>query len=385
MHYFFYGTLCHVPLLERVLGRPVVPMLATLAGHDLRQACARSGAGAEDLAFPLLVPGAGRVEGLLVDVTPAEVLRLDYYEAGHATTACAVTTPDGAERSARVYLAESGRWLPGDLWDLRVWAARWGDVVTEAAVEFMAGLDHLPPERALSRYPMMLVRAASRLRARAATRPAQRRRVPVPGDVEITRMVPAYARFFAVEEYHLRHRTFAGGMSPVLERAAFISGDATVVLPYDPLRDRVLLVEQFRAGPLARGDANPWSLEAIAGRVDAGETPQEAARREAVEEAGVTLTDLIPAPNFYPSPGAKTEFLYCYLALADLPDDAARPGGLEEEGEDIRPHLIAFSELMALIDSGEVENAPLLVLALWLERMRPRLRAAADAGTDTRL
>jgi hypothetical protein len=99
----------------------------------------------------------------------------------------------------------------------------------------------------------------------------------------------------------------------------------------------------------------------------------------------VTLDALIPAPNFYPSPGAKTEFLYCYLALADLPDGAAQPGGLEEEGEDIRPHLIAFSELMALIESGEVENAPLLVLALWLERMRPGLRAAAGGGPDTAL
>jgi len=385
VRYFFYGTLCHLPLLERVLGRAVVPQRAALDGHELREACAQDGTGAGDLAFPMLVPGTGQVEGLLVDVTPAEAARLDYYEAGHAATACAVRMPDGAEISARVYLAEPGRWQPGAAWSLADWAARWGDVVTEAAVEFMAGRDHLPAERALARYPMMLVRAASRLRARGTARPAARRHTPAPEDVEISRMVPAYARFFAVEEYHLRHRTFAGGMTRELERAAFVSGDATVVLPYDARRDRVLLVEQFRTGPLARGDMNPWSLEAIAGRVDAGETPEDAARREAGEEAGVTLDALIPAPNFYPSPGAKTEFLYCYLALADLPDGVAQPGGLEEEGEDIRPHLIAFSELMALIESGEVENAPLLVLALWLERMRPGLRAAAGAGPDTAL
>jgi len=139
------------------------------------------------------------------------------------------------------------------------------------------------------------------------------------------------------------------------------------------------LIEQFRTGPLARGDQNPWQLEAIAGRVDAGETPAEAAVREAGEEAGIVLEHLLEAPNFYPSPGAKSEYIYCFIGLADLPDGAARPGGMEEEGEDIRPHLVSFDVLMALVDSGEADNGPLIVLALWLARQRAALRAAAGA------
>ncbi len=164
-------------------------------------------------------------------------------------------------------------------------------------------------------------------------------------------------------------------MSPVVNRAAFVSGDAVTVLPYDPLRDRVLLVEQFRTGPFARGDHTPWQLEAIAGRIDPGETPEDCARREAVEEAGLTLGALLPVAGYYPSPGAKSEFIYSYVALCDLPDGSAGVFGVAEEAEDIRGHLISFDRLMELVASGEASNAPVLLSALWLQRERGRLRS----------
>jgi nudix-type nucleoside diphosphatase (YffH/AdpP family) len=145
-------------------------------------------------------------------------------------------------------------------------------------------------------------------------------------------------------------------------------------LPYDPVRDRVLLVEQFRAGPMARGDAQAWQLEPIAGRVDPSETPEMAARREAEEEAGLHLTRLEEVARYYPSPGAVSEFLYSYVAVTDLPDGVAGVFGLAEEAEDIRGHLITLDHLLALVATGEVQNAPLILTALWLQRERPRLR-----------
>ncbi len=196
----------------------------------------------------------------------------------------------------------------------------------------------------------------------------------LPGDVVPLALRRPYSAFFAVEEADFVHRRFDGFVSPPLSRAMFVSGDAAVVLPYDPVRDRVLLIEQFRAGPLARGDANPWLIETIAGRIDGGETPEEAALREAVEEAGVAIRALVPGPRFYPSPGAKSEYLYCFVGLADLPDMAPGQGGLASEGEDIRSHVIPFARMMDLVASGEIDNAPLMLLALWLERERPRLR-----------
>jgi nudix-type nucleoside diphosphatase (YffH/AdpP family) len=146
------------------------------------------------------------------------------------------------------------------------------------------------------------------------------------------------------------------------------------VLPYDPVRDRVLLIEQFRAGPYARGDAQPWMLEPIAGRIDGGETPEQSARREAVEESGLTLKDLHLVAQYYPTPGAKSEYLFGYIATADLPDGSAGIGGLEAEGEDIRSHVIPFARAMELVASGEINVGPLILLLLYLERMRDGLR-----------
>ena len=81
--------------------------------------------------------------------------------------------------------------------------------------------------------------------------------------------------------------------------------DAVCVLPYDPQRDRVVLIEQFRVGALGKVD-NPWLIELVAGLIDKDESPDEVARREAVEEAGLELADLWPVTRYFPSPGAAT-------------------------------------------------------------------------------
>ena len=230
------------------------------------------------------------------------------------------------------------------------------------------------PDAVLARLHPILVRAASRRRA-VESRPTALRHATQPGDAPVHALRQPYAHFFAVEEYDVSWQRFDGTPSDTVTRAAFLSGDAVTVLPYDAVRDRVLLVEQFRAGPLARGDTQLWQVETIAGRVDPFETPEQAARREAEEEAGLTLTDLHFVARYYPSPGAVSEYLYSYLALTDLPDGIAGVFGVEGEAEDIRGHLISFDALMALVTSGEIENAPLILTAFWLERERSRLRA----------
>ncbi|NNK79751.1 MAG: NUDIX domain-containing protein, partial [Litoreibacter sp.] len=217
-------------------------------------------------------------------------------------------------------------------------------------------------------------RAQARLNARAYRPPVELRRGFSRGDVTQHARRRKYSKFFVLDEVDLSYRQFSGSTGPTVERAVFISADAVTVLPYDPVRDTVLLIEQFRAAPYMRGDPVPWSLEAIAGRIDAGESPEAATRREAQEEAGLTLGELHHISNYYPSPGAKTEYLFSYLGIADLPPDLAGIGGLDTEAEDIRSMVIPFDDLMAAVRSGEVENAPLLLSALWLERERERLR-----------
>ena len=217
------------------------------------------------------------------------------------------------------------------------------------------------------------VAAASRVRAMAAAAAGLRQGG---GPVEVLARRHPHLGFFALEELELTHPRFDGSQSARLLREVFVAGDAVTVLPYDPLRDRVLLIEQFRMGPFGRGDPLPWQLEAIAGRIDPGETPEAAARREAVEEAGLTLGALEKVAEYYPTPGAVTEYLYSYVALCDLPDGVAGVFGAAAEAEDIRGQLVPFDRLLEAMAAGEIGNAPLLLTVLWLQRERERLRAA---------
>lgn len=249
------------------------------------------------------------------------------------------------------------------------------ELAAEVARDLLARPVDRPTAELARRLPMIASQVASRQRARAergaplAPGPAQADRLRLESRRE------AYAAHFSVEEHRLRHRLHRGGWSDPLDRAVFVSGDAVVVLPWDPVRDRVLLVDQFRAGPAVRGDGQPWLLEPVAGRIDAGETPESTARREAEEEAGVTLGAMFAALHHYPTPGIAAEYLYAFVGVADLPDDSAIVTGLPDEGEDIRGHLVSRAELTRMALDGRIVNGPLLILALWLDRQADALRA----------
>ncbi len=368
---FIYGTLCHMDLLTLVLGRAPAAAAARLQDHAVYWA--------EGHDFPLIVTEKGAVaEGLLLtDLSTEDVARLDYYEGpfGYELQACtvALTALPETEKAARVYVPDAGLWQAGAPWNLQDWVARCGATIVATAADVMA---LYPAPIAPTRRGPMLVRGSSRIRA-AEPAPTALRRAAQAGDVVVENYAEAYADFFSIEEYKLSFQRFDGNKSPVVKRAVFVSGDAVTVLPYDPVRDRVLCVEQFRVGPFARGDVQPWQLEPIAGRIDPFESAETAARREAVEEAGLALGALLPIAQYYPTPGAKTEFIYSYVALADLPCSAAILGGEASEAEDIKGHVMSFAAFADLVARGEATTAPLLLSYYWLERERPRLMAEA--------
>lgn len=249
------------------------------------------------------------------------------------------------------------------------------DLAAGIARHILAAPASQPAEDIARRLPMIGALAASELRGARSPYTGSplvpRRRA---ADVQIIRQDEAFAGFFSVQVCQLRHRTHAGAMTPIVRRETLVSGDAVVVLPWDPLRDRVLLIEQFRPAPLLRRDPQPWLLETIAGRVDAGETVEDAARREAREEADLTVTRLFPAVHHYPSPGVLGEYLYLYVGTADLPDGVEGVHGLESEAEDIRGHLLNRAELTRMAMTGQLSNGPLAMIALWLELRRDALR-----------
>lgn len=366
---FLYGPLCHAGLRAVVLGDEAAVVAGSVRAGSVAGVLRRTGHGARWVA------GDGDTQGDLVCLTDEGAARLAFYArvTGQAAVACEVTVEGGVEAAVLYGGGEPvGDWSAGD-WEAEAWEAGFAAATVAAARDVMALYGVVPPDVLARRYGHMLGRGAARVRA-AVAGPVTQRRAQGADDVALTGMALPYANYFAVEEHDLRFRRFDGSFSDTVKRAAFVMGDAVTVLPYDPVRDRVLLVEQFRAGPYVRGDAECWSLEAIAGRIDAGESPQDAARREAVEEAGLQLGALELVAGYYPTPGAVTEFLYSYVAITDLPDDAAGVFGVEGEAEDIRGHLVGFDRLMDLVATGEVNNAPLVLTALWLQRERRRLR-----------
>ena len=120
-------------------------------------------------------------------------------------------------------------------------------------------------------------------------------------------------------------------------------------------------------------------LVALLIRCQPGETVADGAVRETTEEAALSLQALHPIGRYYASPGAVSEYLMSYVAIADLPDAAQGVNGLETEAEDIRSHVISYARLMDLVATGEVENAPLLISAQWLALNRDRLRGTTQA------
>ncbi len=198
---------------------------------------------------------------------------------------------------------------------------------------------------------------------------------PHSAEVEIIDKSTAYQGHYRVDRYRLRHTRFAGGWGREIDREVLERGHAVAVLPYDPGADAVVLIEQFRIGAYLHGGGDsPWLLEIVAGLFDADEGPEEVARREAAEEAGLELGELVPVAAFYTSPGAVTEHIEVYCARVDS-RGAGGIHGLEEEGEDIRVLVMPFAEAMAALAAGRIRNSPALVALQWLALNREDLRA----------
>ncbi|WP_050927736.1 NUDIX domain-containing protein [Aestuariivita boseongensis] len=370
---FFYGTLRHLPLLERVLGRSAQAMdlvEATLPDHAVHWVAGQ--------CFPMISKAqGGQARGLILRSLSAEdIARLNYYEGGFAYDLRDVTAvaPDGETIAAQVYFPQEGGFEKGDPWSLDAWIRDWGEVSLIAAAEAMAHYGQWSAQELAHKLPMM--------RRRADTMRAARLRGPSPDHrdgaerVEILSRNRVHSHFFALDRMEMRHPLYDGGMSDPLDREAFFAGQAVVVLPYDPVRDAVLLIEQFRVNVYAVGDPSPWVIEAIAGLVDPGEAAETTAMREAEEEAGLTPIRLEKISATYSSTGSSTEFVTAFLALADF-STLGDGGGVESEGEDIRRIILPFDDFAKGLETHRFRDAPLVAAGFWLINNRARLRSSA--------
>lgn len=192
-------------------------------------------------------------------------------------------------------------------------------------------------------------------------------------DVEVLARDTVFQGYFRIDRYRLRHRTFAGGWSGEMVREVFERGHASVALLYDPERDRVALIEQFRPGALAAG-WYPWLVECVAGIIEEGETAEQVARRESIEEAGATPTDMIRVGQYLVTAGGSSEScaLFCARIDADTVDGVH---GLADENEDIRVFTLPTEEAYAMTRDGRICNSMAVLAIQWLILEKDSIRA----------
>jgi ADP-ribose pyrophosphatase len=198
------------------------------------------------------------------------------------------------------------------------------------------------------------------------------RRGPVNPDVEIIEKQECYRGFFRLEKYRLRHRLYNGEMSGTISRELLERGNAAALLPYDPIRDEVVLLEQFRIGAL-QDTGGPWLPEIVAGMIGPGETPEQVVRREAMEEAGCVVHELEPICEYLVSPGSSSERMSLFCGRVDS-SGVGGVHGLDEENEDILARVVPFEQFWDDCLNGKLNTAIPLIAGYWLSMHRERLR-----------
>ncbi|EOV9017451.1 ADP-ribose diphosphatase [Cronobacter muytjensii] len=191
-------------------------------------------------------------------------------------------------------------------------------------------------------------------------------------DVEIIAREKLYRGFFSLDLYRFRHRLFNGEMSGEVRREIFERGHAAVLLPFDPVRDEVVLIEQIRIAAFDTSDT-PWLLELVAGIIEPGETVEEVARREAMEEAGLAVGRVKKFMSYLASPGGTSERLSLMVGEVDA-TTAQGIHGLADENEDIRVHVVSREQAYLWVEEGRIDNAASVIALQWLQLHYQALR-----------
>ena len=176
--------------------------------------------------------------------------------------------------------------------------------------------------------------------------------------------------------YHLRNVTFnytgSTGATVKLKREVYDRGNGATILLQDRARDTVMLVRQFRMPAHLNGHSG-WLLETPAGLLD-GDQPEEAIRREAMEETGYRVGTVRPLFRSFMSPGAVTEIIHFFAADIDSSDRIEAGGGVAHEHEDIEVVELPLDAALAMIKTGEIVDAKTIMLLQWaeIERLKSR-------------
>ena len=194
----------------------------------------------------------------------------------------------------------------------------------------------------------------------------------MPDQVKILSRRRGFDGFNKLDVLELQHELFGGGLGKPIQREIIERGQAVAVIPYDPRTDQLVLIEQFRIGAFAAG-RHPWLTEVVAGRFDAGESPENVARRETLEEIGLPVDRLEFVTRYMVNHASSTEAITLFAGRVDA-TAAGGVHGLDHEGEDIRAFTVEAQEAIGWIGTERIANATLLLAMQWFAANRQRLR-----------
>lgn len=364
MDIFVFGTLKSETLRTIVLGRELAPK--DICTASIKGFCVYW---AKEGPFPVMVPKEGsEAHGLVLkNLSDVDVERLNYYELGfdYVLSPTYVETNVGPAE-ASVYFCNNSDMATKKSWSYDDWLSDHSEVQYIAAKEFLDFFDTKYGDTAQAMYNKIFKRAEV-----YANEAANLSKVIENGpensiNIQVENIQREYLGFFALNQISLKYSQFDGDISELKNRVILMGSEASLILPYDPVLDKVLLVEQFRIGPFCRGDRAPWVFEPVAGIIEVGETPDEAAKREVFEEAGLEVTQLVKMGSGYPNPGEATSYFYNYIAIVDLSEYSPGIYGAKNEGEDIRTHVIDFNTVLNWSVSNKLRVLPLNTMVLWL-------------------
>ena len=364
MDIFVFGTLRSDTLREIVLGRD-------MSSDDICEATIKDFQvyWAKEGPFPVMIPEPNsEAHGLVLkNLSEPDVERLNYYELGfdYVLATTSVET-DAGQIGVSAYFCNRSDMATTKLWSFDDWLSDHSEIQYLAAREFLDFFGTKFGDTAQVMYNSILKRAEVFVSESSTPSSALEIGPDLNTNIQIEDLKREYLGFFALNQVDLKYPFFDNSTSGVKSRTILMGSEASLILPYDPILDKVLLVEQFRIGPFCRGDKAPWVYEPVAGMIEFGEKPEDAAKREVFEEAGIQVTKLVKINSGYPNPGEATTYFYNYIGIVDLSDYSPGIYGVRDEGEDIRTHVIDFKEVFNWSISNKLRVLPLNTMVLWL-------------------
>jgi ADP-ribose pyrophosphatase len=190
--------------------------------------------------------------------------------------------------------------------------------------------------------------------------------------LEVIARERCFSGFLRLVRYRLRHSLYAGGWSHAIERERIERLNAVAAILYDAIRDRIVMIEQFRIGALEHG-RGAWTLEPIGGILNRGERADEVVRREALEEAGLEIQQLEHIATYRVSPGVSADRIRLFCGRVDA-EKAVGIHGVKEEGEETRVRVLDAEQTISGLYSGSIDASSAIIGVQWLASNRGRLR-----------